>query len=122
MALELTLKHRVPYGMLQKHLGFRKSHYEISDRIAVAYKTGLLNDRTRKLADNIRIRANQVNHEDPQLTSKTDIIVENTLDVIEVLLTKHDPVQSMDDLINDDLKKHGEEYKKIIDELFKNEE
>jgi hypothetical protein len=120
-ALELTLKHRIPYGMLERHLGHRRSPYEISDRIAIAYKTGLLNDRTKKLADNIRMSANQISHEDTQLTEKTHVLVQNALDVIEVLLTKHDPVQAGEDLSNDALKRM-EEYKKKIDELFKKEE
>lgn len=97
-ALELTLKSKVSRKILEKHLGCRSSAFEISDRIAVAHKMGILSDRNRKLAGKVRIRANQLTHEDVRLTESATWLVEDALRVIEVFLTKHDPYQAGEDL------------------------
>lgn len=90
-ALELTLKSKISRKDLEKHFGPRLSAFEISDRIAFAHIMGILNDQNMKLAEQVRIRANQLTHEDVRLSKDSAGIVENAFAVIGVLLTNDAP-------------------------------
>ncbi|HML73292.1 MAG TPA: hypothetical protein PKB02_02230 [Anaerohalosphaeraceae bacterium] len=89
-AIELTLKEKVSAEMLSKNLGPRQSKYDISDRLAVAVKDGMLTETTRKMAGNVRVNANQIKHEDVSLTQKVDNRIDETCHVIYNLYSGKD--------------------------------
>jgi hypothetical protein len=94
IVVELALKEKIPYEMLVRHLGPRKTKYDISDRLAVAAKEGFLTNPVRKLADNVRERANKICHEDTALTQKVYRVFDETCRVVCTLYTGRDPIWS----------------------------
>jgi hypothetical protein len=92
--LELALKEKVSYKMLVKHLVGKKPPYGLLDRITVAVKEGLLTETIRKLANNVRERANKICHEDTSLTQNVGQIFYETCRVVCILYTGKDPMRS----------------------------
>ena len=125
-AIELALKEKIDDEMLTKHLGPKKTKhakYDISDYLAVAAKEGLLTETTRKLADNVRYRANQTCHEDTSLTQKVCQLFDKTCRVVCTLYTGKDPMQPLSDAEQKArhtkfIIKYAEVFKKITDPHF----
>jgi hypothetical protein len=86
--IELSLKEKIPYEMLERNLGERKQkYYKLSNRIAVAQKEGFISKETARLANDVKPRANKINHEDITLTENPYEIINKTLNFVIDLST-----------------------------------
>jgi hypothetical protein len=84
--IELSLKEKMPYEMLEKNLRTRNQS-EISYRIDVAKKERLIGKETTRLADDVKTRANKVIHDDITLIENPYEIINKTVNFVIDLFT-----------------------------------
>lgn len=79
---------RVSDEMCESHLGPPRhwgTTFTLKDRITVAHKKGLLDDKMREIAEDIRSIGNDVVHLDPNIAKDSFSAIKNTIAVLECL-------------------------------------
>lgn len=102
-AMEKAIEDKVTYEMCENILGKRygkQQNYVLADRIMVAQKEGLIEKEIAKIANNIRVRGNKVLHDDPNLTKTVFKTITDTIRVISIMTTGHDPDSPPEWLLN----------------------
>lgn len=93
-AMDKAIKDKVTYEMyenFEKRFGKQKEGYVLFTRIKVAQQEGLIDEEIAKIAHAIRLRGNEVLHDDPKLTETVFKTIRDTIRVISIMTIGHDP-------------------------------
>lgn len=100
-AMEAAIEDRVTYEMCEKQFGPPiGGYYTLKSRLVVAKKEGLFEDNIANIAEGIRDIGNKVLHEDPNLTKTVFKTITDTIRVISIMTTGHDPDAPPEWLLN----------------------
>ncbi len=83
--LDTAFREVVGDDLCEKHFGRRRSEFGLNDRIVAACKEGIIDEDTKELAHEVKVRGDKAVHYQPDVTKKVFDTIRDTLTVLEMV-------------------------------------